>query len=391
MVLGEVALAVALVAGAGRLLLSLGYLTAIDPGFSSEGRLVIDTQLPLGPYRDPARQTAWLDAAEAELRRLGADRVGVATALPLHREWDTTVFVDIVGRPTPRERRPNARLRRVSPSFFDTVAIALRAGRGILPTDGADAPPACVINEKWAATYLPGIEPLRERIMPGVFFERTPEGAVQRACEVVGVVSDIRYGDITSEVEPVVYIPLAQSSMPHSSIVITTPDGHPERLMPDIRDALARIDPQVAVDMALMTDAVSPALSWSRLGLILMGAFGSAALLLAAVGIFGVVAYVVTQRTSEMAVRLALGATRGRVFLDVLVQAGRVVVAGAVTGSLVAWWTGRLMVGYLHGASAGGLLVLGAAVGIVLMTAFGAVLLPARAAAAITPGRLLRG
>jgi putative ABC transport system permease protein len=391
MVLVEVALAIALVTGAGRLLLSLDHLTAIDPGFAAEGRLVIDAQLPGGAYFDPARQATWFEATESALRGLGADRVAATTTLPLHREWDSTVFVDIVGRPTAPEDRPNGRLRRVSPGFFDTLGIELRTGRDITAADRLGAPPVCIVNEHWARTYLPGIEPLGERIIPFVFVERTPEGMVPQACAIVGVVADIRYGDLTSEVEPIVYVPLAQTSYPHRSIVVTTPDGHPERLMSRIRESLARIDPLVAIDTGLMTDAVSPALTWSRLGLILMSAFGSAALVLAAVGIFGVVAYVVTQRTGEMAVRLALGATRRQVFGQILLQAGRVILAGTAIGALVAWWTGRLMAGYLHGLGAGGVLVIGIGAAVVLATSLCAVMLPARAAAAIAPSRLLRG
>jgi putative ABC transport system permease protein len=391
MVLGEVALAIALVAGAGRLVLSLEHLMAIDPGFRSDGRLVVDVLLPGQRYFAPAPQQAWFDQAEVALRSLGATRVGAATALPLHREWDSTTFVDIVGRPTPPERRPNGRLRRISPAFLDTLDIDVRSGRGFTTADRAGAAPVCLVNDAWVRRHLPGIEPLGERILPGAFFRRTPTGGTQEACDIVGVVADVRYTDVADDVEPIVYVPLAQSAIAHRSIVITTADGRPERLIPAIRTSLARLDAQVAIDIEPMSAAISPPLTWSRLGLFLMGAFGVAALMLAAVGVFGVISYVVAQRIGEMAVRMALGATRARVFAQVVLDAGRVLAAGAGLGLILAWWTGRLMGSYLHGAGATSLAVIGIATAIVLVVSLIAVMVPARAAARVAPGGVLRG
>jgi ABC-type antimicrobial peptide transport system permease subunit len=204
-------------------------------------------------------------------------------------------------------------------------------------------------------------------------------------------VADVRYTDVADDVEPIVYVPLAQSAIAHRSIVITTADGRPERLIPAIRTSLARLDAQVAIDIEPMSAAISPSLTWSRLGLFLMGAFGVAALMLAAVGVFGVISYVVAQRIGEMAVRMALGATRARVFAQVVLDAGRVLAAGAGLGLILAWWTGRLMGSYLHGAGATSLAVIGIATAIVLVVSLIAVMVPARAAARVAPGGVLRG
>jgi ABC-type antimicrobial peptide transport system permease subunit len=174
------------------------------------------------------------------------------------------------------------------------------------------------------------------------------------------------------------------------TVVITTADGRPERLIPPIRTELARVDPQVPVDFEPLSRVVSTSLVWPTLGLLLMSTFGAAALLLAATGVFGVIALVVAERRSEMAVRLALGATRGRVFRMVVLQGGGLALQGLVIGLLVAWWTGGLMSRYVYQVSAANGFVLGRSAVLVLLVAVAATLAPARVAAAVHPAQVLR-
>jgi ABC-type antimicrobial peptide transport system permease subunit len=174
------------------------------------------------------------------------------------------------------------------------------------------------------------------------------------------------------------------------TLVVTTADGHPERLATQIRAALTSIDPLVPVDTELLSEAVSRTLIWPKLGLLLMGTFGIAALVLAATGVFGVIAFVTAQRSGEMAVRLALGARPVQVFRIVMQQGGLLTVWGLIGGVILAWWTGQLMRNYVYGVSATSLLVLGGSAMLILAVSLAAILPSARRAATIRPSELLK-
>ena len=390
MVIVEVALAIALVAGAGRLLLSMRNLVRIDPGFTAEGRLAIDVALPVRPYlREPGRVSAWLEQAETRLRALGATGVGVASSLPLRRESDSTTFVDITGRPTDPASRPNGRLRIVSPGFFEVMNISILSGRPFTRDDRFGGEPVVIVNEAWARKFIPGLDPLRERVSPGTFGRRVDGKYVPQDAAIVGVVRDVSYAALTAPAEPIVYVSAAQVITSRHTLVITTADG-PERLIPQIRSALAAIDPVVPVDFESMTQAVSRSLTWPKLGVLLMVTFGIAGLVLAASGVFGVVAFVAAQRSSEMAVRMALGATRSRVFRLILGHAGTLALGGLGVGVLLAWWMGASMASYVYQVAPANLLILGGSAVLVLVVALGATLPSARRAAATEPARVLR-
>ncbi len=359
MIVAEVTLAIVLVAGAGRLLLSMQQLLAIDPGFTPQGRLAIDVLLPPDPYGEPQRLAAWSDEVDSRLRALGATAIGVASSLPLRHEWDSTAFVDITNRPTEPSSRPNGRVRVVSPEFFEMFGIDVVAGRSFSRDDRLNGAPVAIVNRAWARKFIPDLDPLRERINPGRFVTRDGQRFVSRDAAIVGVVEDVPYSDLTKAAEPTVYVSDTQVMTLRRTVVITTADGRPERLIPQIRTELARVDPQVPVDFEPLARVVSASLVWPTLGLLLMSTFGAAALLLAATGVFGVIALVVAERRSEMAVRLALGATRGRVFRMVVLQGGGLALQGLVIGLLVAWWTGGLMSRYVYQVSAANGFVLG--------------------------------
>jgi predicted permease len=391
MVVAEVALAIGLVAGAGRLLLSMRNLVSIDPGFTAEGRLAIDVSLPVRPYlREPARVSEWLAQAEARLRALGATRVGAASSLPLRPESDSTTFVDITGRPTDPASRPNGRLRVVSPGFFDVMNIPIVAGRSFTADDRFGGEPVVVVNEAWARKFIPGLDPLRERVSPGSFGRRVDGKYVPLDAAIVGVARNVSYAALTAPAEPIVYVSAAQVIRARQTLIITTADGHPERLIPQIRSALTAIDPLVPIGFESMADAVSKSLTWPKLGVLLMSTFGIAGLVLAASGVFGVIAFVAAQRSGEMAVRMALGATRGRVFRLILGQAGALALGGLGIGVLLAWWMGASMSSYVYQVAPANILVLGGSALLVFAVAIGATLPSAKRAAATEPARVLR-
>ena len=391
LVVCEITLAIALVAGAGRLVLSARNLLAVDPGFNPEGRLIVDALLPRYPYgTEPARATAWSSEVTRRLRELGAAHVGMATSLPLRREWDSTTFTDIVGRPVDPQFRPNGRMRVVSPELFETLGIRVRLGRGFTVDDHADGEPVVMVNEAWVAKFLPaGTNPLRERLA-GLFFRRV-EGKIEpRTAPIVGVVADVRYSALDRNPEPVVYFVDSQRTALRRSYVVTSADGHPEKLIPEIRAALRQLDPQVPLQFETMADVVTASLVWSRLGVLLMGTFGVVSLVLSGTGVFGVLAFVGAQRHGEMAVRLSLGATRGGVFGLMLAQGARFALIGVALGTALAWWMGQLMTGYVYQVRAANAMVLGGSALVVTLVALAAALAPARRAASVEPSRALR-
>jgi predicted permease len=388
-VVAEIALAIALVAGAGRMMMSARNLLAVDPEFATSGRLILDATLP-PPYRAPGKSLAWSNDVSDRLRGLGAVNVGMATSLPLRRERDSTTFTDILGRPFPPQNRPNARLRVVDTGFFDAMGVRVLAGREFTSSDRNSRAPVAIVNQAWVDKFIPGLDPLRERLT-GLIFERGPDNRpIDRSVEIIGVAANAKYSGLDRSAEPVLYFLDTQRPPMRISFVITSTNGHPEQLIPTIRDALRQIDPSVPVEFATMSEVVSASLVWSRLGLLLMGTFGGVSLLLAGTGVFGVLAFVGAQRHSEMAVRLSLGATRAGVFRLMVTQGLRFVAIGAAAGTLIAWWLGRFMSSYVYGVSAADAGVLIGSAAVVAIVAAIAALAPAHRAATVDPSRALR-
>ena len=389
MVVAEVTLAIALVAGAGRLLLSMQHLLAIDPGFTSEGRLAIDVLLPRA-YWNLERAAVWSQQVEERLRAVGATAIGAASSLPLRHEWDSTVFVDITNRPTDPAHRPNGRLRTVSPEFFDICNIKIVAGRSFTAQDRRGGAPVVLVNRAWARKFMPDLDPLRERVDPGSFAKRVGQQVERHDAAIIGIVEDVPFADLTKAAEPTVYVSDTQVPMVRRSLVITSADGRPERLVRQIRAELNKLDPEVPVDFELMSHVVSTSLTWPTLGLLLMSTFGVAALALAATGVFGVIAFISAQRSGEMAVRLALGAPRRHVFRIVVLHGGTLAVQGLVCGVALAWWMGQLMGQYVYHVSPTNVWILGGSAVLVLAVSLGATLPSAHRAATMQPSRVLK-
>jgi putative ABC transport system permease protein len=388
-VVAEIAVAVALVAGAARLVRSYQQLTGIDPGFDPRGRLVLDVLMP-PDYLRQARWNPWWSVVDERLRAGGASRVATASSIPLEHEWDDTAFVDLVSRPDiPPDKRPNARMRTVSADFFATMGIRLLAGRTFQASDGPDAPAVAIVNETFVKRSLGDRDPLREMIK-GLRFRRAGDRLVGEEGAIVGVVADVKYSGLTADPEPVVYRPASQFVSPRVSIVITTPDGRPDGQAARFAAVVRDLEPQAVVDSHMLPAIVAASLERQRLGMWLMSGFGVAALLLALVGIFGVIAYVVSQRQSEMALRQTLGATRGQVFWMVVLDSGRLAAAGLAAGLIGAWWTGRLVAGYVYGARSTDTVVLAGSLAIVATVTVLATIGPARRASTAEFVRALR-
>lgn len=391
-VVAEIAVAVAIVAGAGRLVRSYQHLERLDPGFGPQGLLAFDVTLPPPAPPVQERRDAWWDDTETALRAAGATEVAATSSLPLEpHEWDNTMFVDLAAYPNmPPERQANARRRMVTPDFFRIMRIALVDGRQITREDGLHSQPVVMVNEAFARRNFGTASVIGEQIKSlhghmenGKFVDDLPP--------IVGVVRDVKYATLSGPAEPVVYLPFSQFYFQRATVVVATADGFPERHAAEFEAAMRRVEPRLAIEAQSVPSIVAASLDRERLGMWLMLGFGAAALVLAAAGIFGVIAYVVSQRIGEMAVRQALGATRAQILATVVREAGGLVAGGLLAGVGVAWWTGRLVSGYIFEVSARDPFVLGFSAAIVAVLALFATLVPARRAASVQLARALRG
>ena len=393
LIVAEIAVAIALVAGAGRIVRSFENLSNEERGFTSEPRLVADVSLPFMQYREPARVEAWLDEAKARLAALGITRVATASSFPLRTEWDTTSFIDLVrNQPSDPHARPNARLRRVSADFFDVMDIRLVAGRSFTAADRHDSMPVAIVSQAFVDRFLQARDPLQEQITTPNAHTVLVDGRWQnKRIQIVGVAADVRHAGLGQLPEQTVYVAQAQAPARRFSVVAEGAGVDAEAVAEAARAALSTIDARVPVEITTLSAVVDASLSRQRLGMTLMSVFGVAALALAAVGVFGVIAFVVAQRTGEMAIRLALGASTGRVFWIVMRQGGAMVLIGSAIGVLLSWWTGRLMTAYLYEVSSLDTRVLVGSALAVGLVALASTQILARRASAIDPSRALRG
>lgn len=392
LIVAEVAVSVALVSGAGRLVLSFEHLATEERGFTSEPRVIADVNLPFPRYREPARIEAWLDDAATRLGTHGVTRIATISSLPLRAELDPTTFVDLVRDPSPNPHdRPNARRRQASAAFFDVMGIPIVAGRGFTRDDRQGTQPVAIVSQAFAERFLQGRDPLREQItIPGIHARVIDRQWHHAPIQIVGVAADARFAGLGDEPEQTVY--LAQAQVPARRFsVVGVPEGRDaEVLAPAVREALAGIDALVPVETTTLARVVDASIERERLGMLLMSAFGIAAIVLAAVGVFGVIAFAVSQRTTEMAVRLALGASTRQVFAMVMRQGGSIVLAGGALGLVLAWWTGGAMTAYVYQVATLDLTVLGGSVLAVGAVAIGATALLARRASRVDPALALR-
>lgn len=390
-VIAEIAVAVAIVAGAGRLVRSYQRLESLDPGFNPRGLLAIDVTLPSPGPQFQERRNAWWEETATALRETGATEVAATSSLPLSpHEWDASYSLDLVAHPgLPPERQPSARESRVTPDFFKDMGITLLEGRVITRDDGMNTQPVAVVNEAFAKRNLGGASPIGEQIKG--FHGHLENGKyVADLIQVVGVVRDVKYTALSGPVEPIFYVPFTQFPPIRASIVVATADGAPERHLAEFEAALHRVEPRLAIDATSYPEMVAASLQRERLGMWLMLGFGAAALLLAVVGMFGVIAYTVSQRTGELAVRQALGATQHQILAAVMRDGTGIAAVGVAIGIGIAWWTGRLVAGYVFDVSARDPLVLGLSAAIVGLLAILATFVPARRAALLELPRALR-
>jgi putative ABC transport system permease protein len=383
--IAEVALAVTLVAGAGWLVRSFDNLRTTDPGFVPDSRFVFDASV-MGPrFRDNvAVHAAFTDLLERLRGLSGVVAAGSTFNFPLRGGPENALLVHLQDDPDAAHNL-NSRQRIVSPGFFAAMGIKLVAGRDFNGDDNLKSPPVVIINRAFARQYLSGKDPLTVRFTAGY-----PNIDPKTVWAIVGVVDDVRQRSLSIAPEPAYYTTHGQGTPRRQAVVVHAASGDSVSLRTAIRGAAHELDPQMAIDIERATDIVGSTLSRQQLGMTLMLWFGAAAVALAAVGIYGVIAYAAAQRQNEVAVRLALGATPGNVFWLVLTQGRTMAIAGAMIGLIVAYLSGRIVSTRLYEVRASDPMILGAATVLVIGIALVATLIPAYRAARLDPARVLR-
>jgi predicted permease len=384
-VAAQVALAVLLVVGAGLLVKSFARLQRQELGFDPNGLLVARLTIPSSRY---ATSNEYLPAATRMAERVGelpgVTSVAMIKDAPLRGSGESAAF-RVLGRETPSGEEPLANLIPVSPGYFRTMGIPLRAGRDLQEQDGDSAAPGAVINERLASQLWPGRSPLGERIT----FGRAPD-ADAGAIRVVGVVGDARYTRVDSAAAPMIYLP--QRVMTRRIVtIVARVSGDSRQLIPAVRDAIRSVDrDQPITELVPMTTIVGEAMAVPRFLTALVALFGLLALVLAAIGIYGVVAYVVGWRRREIGIRVALGAPANTVVGWALWSGLAPVAAGLVVGVVAALMSARLLAGALYDVRPTDPAVFAAVMVLLALVSVVAAGIPALRAARVDPIMALR-
>ena len=386
LVMAEIALALVLLIGSGLLFKSLHQLGSVDPGFQREGLLTASLRLADGRYPGDAEQSAFFDRTLERLEALpGVRGASVALALPMSGIEISHSF-NVEGRPPAEnpEDEPVANLNSVSAGYFEQLGIPLLAGRGFTKTDREGAEPVAVISQGLADRYFPSEEAIGQRLgLP------SPEGELVWRT-VVGVAADVRQSDLENEPQPTLYTPFPQNPWPFGSLVLAT-DSDPLDLATPLRRAVAEIDPAQAVSsLYTMEQRLARTLEEKRFLFLLLTTFALFALVLAAMGVYGVMTYDVTRRTQEIGIRMALGARSEEILQLILGNTLRLLALGLPAGLLGAFALTRFLTAHLYQVSPADPTTFITLAGFLSLCALLASYLPARRATAVVPNGTLR-
>jgi putative ABC transport system permease protein len=358
--------------------------TGVDPGFDTSRVLTMMTILPQTGYPDAASQRRFAERSIAAIQTVpGVEAVGAINTLPLSNLGSNTSF-EVVGAPPYKPGEvPVVPYRTIGGDYFRALRIGLISGRGFAPGDSAGAPTVALINQALARRFFPDVDPIGRQIQLG-----TGSDGVKGT--VIGILADTRENGLDSPPVPMVYYPLMQGPEPVVSLAIRT-SGEPRALLPTVQRALAGVDPEIGFfAIRTMDELTAGTLANRRFNLDLLGGFAIAALLLSAVGLYGVIAYSATQRSREIGIRMALGAA-GRSVVWLFFREGLLLVGvGAAIGLGSALVLSRILASQLYGIGAADPVAFLAVAAVLAAVAALAVLIPARRATKVDPAIVLR-
>ncbi|MGB7284183.1 MAG: ABC transporter permease [Candidatus Acidiferrum sp.] len=383
LVAGQVAFTILLLAGAGLFIRSLWNLQKQDLGMKTSHVITFSIQPDLIGYDTP-RSIALFDQLRARLAALpGVVSVG-ASELPLLTGDDDGSNITAEGGPQLAEELQEVDYDQVSPGFFSTMGIPLLSGREFTEADGATAPKVAIASEAMVKRFFPGRNPL------GLHFAFGGKSHVPDI-EIVGVIKDVRQEHVSSAILPYVYIPYAQRAKLSGMTFYVHSAQDPILLATTLQGEVRQLDPNLPVyDLKTMDRVLDEDLFSARMVAVLSAAFAGLAALLAALGIYGVLAYVVVQRTREIGIRMALGAVASHVRLMILKEVGWMVLIGVAVGLPAAYGLARFSESLLYGVHAGDPAVYAAGLGLIALIALAACFIPARRATRVDPLVALR-
>jgi putative ABC transport system permease protein len=379
----QVALALALLAGAGLAIRSFQRLTHVDPGFRTANVLTFDISLPEAPYPTQASQAQFFrDYTERVQRMPGVAAAGAVMFPPVTPSGFGGSFT-IYGRP-PNADEGNAQVRSATPGYMEALSIPLKAGRFFTAQDTGSGARVAIVSETAARRYWPGENPVGKQIRVHVNEpSRMPR-------EIVGVVGDVRTRGMEIDPVPVIYTPHTQYG-PESMTMVVRGSGDAAALLPDLKSALGTLAPGVAIGRARsMDDLVSASVAQPRFRTLLLTIFAAVSLILAAVGLYGVVAFSVSQRRAELGLRIALGADPRRVLRLVLREGMTPVAIGILIGLGGAALVARVMKTLLFGVDPFDPLTFAAVAAVLACVGAAACYIPARRATRVDPSLTLR-
>jgi putative ABC transport system permease protein len=379
----EMAISLVLLVGAGLMMRSVVKLLEVRPGFDPHNVLSVSLSLPRARYDNAQKVSDFVaQLQERVAAQPGVRSVGAVDLLPMAGSGQTTTFV-VEGKPAPaRGSEPEANYRVATPTYFSTLGIPVQKGRAFTAHDKADAPPVALINETMAREFFPGEDPIGRRLLD-------PDGQ-NPPTEIVGIVGDVKHWGLDDKPESFLYLPHAQVGGRFITLVART-DGDPAAMASAVRREVLALDKdQPVFDVKTMEQRIATTSAPRRLPMYLLGVMASVALVLAAVGIYGVVAYSVTQRTHEIGIRMALGAQRRDILSLVVRQGMLMATVGVGVGLVASYFLMKVMSGMLYGVSATDPVTFSGVALLLATVALLACLIPARRATRVDPMVALR-
>jgi predicted permease len=386
MTVAEVALAIMLVAGAGWLVRGFANLRNTDPGFVPDKRLLFEVSF-LGPrYQTPdALRQARLDLVAAVRSVRGVAEVGLVSAYPLRGTLEASLLVQFHGEPYDAANPPGTRARVASQGLFAAMGTHLIKGRDFTTADLPTTMPVVIVNRVFVERYLKGRDPIGVQFAAGY-----PAPDPRNEVTIVGVVDNVRQKSLADPAEPAYYIPMTQFPLRRATAVVSMSQSDVGAVEQAIRAEVRKLNPTMALDFELASDVVGGTLPRQELGMTLMLVFGGIAIVLAAVGIYGVVSYAGSLRRDEMATRLALGASQRSVFLLVMKQGATLGLVGAGIGLGLAYFSGQVISNRVYAIRASDPLILATATLLITAITFLATTIPASRAARLNPANALQ-